>query len=170
MMETTPKRNSVLSDELNTPPTHDDEISVGGLTDTFSGLDLAIALKRSASIMTVEGTPINDSKRFNFNATPAGKLVADNLLNFHLPSSFSSEYQPPTSATPQNQISKPQLVRVVVTPESDQHDTGDHQENALRTALLSGPEGCLRRDALKQYLHWSQTEQSAAAPISDLLR
>jgi acetoin utilization deacetylase AcuC-like enzyme len=54
--------------------------------------------------------------------------------------------------------------------EGEQHNTGDHQENALRTALLCGPLGCLRRERLDDSLVWANDDSVYEAPMSDLLR
>ncbi len=59
---------------------------------------------------------------------------------------------------------------LVICSASDEHDTGNHQENALRTALICGPEGCLRRKALLDFIEWLDIDGLSSPPISDLLR
>lgn len=46
---------------------------------------------------------------------------------------------------------------------------GDHQENQLRTELIAGPEGCLRRPRLEGII-WQAEEEIAPAALSDILR
>jgi acetoin utilization deacetylase AcuC-like enzyme len=53
---------------------------------------------------------------------------------------------------------------------SDDHNTGEHQENALRTALLCGVDGCLRRPQLDESIVWVDENLVKPAPIADLLR
>ena len=61
-------------------------------------------------------------------------------------------------------------VLIISSSGNDEHLTGDgHQENALRTALLCGDDGCLRRPALENSLVWAP-EQEYSAPMADLLR
>jgi hypothetical protein len=105
--------------------------------------------------MTVEGSPVN--KRMDLLPTPNVKSA------------------PPfeTSLTIKEDSSKvlPRKV-LVISSGSDEHDTGEHQENALRTALLCGPEGCLRRQQLNDFVVWAddQWDKVKPAPIVDLLR
>jgi len=50
------------------------------------------------------------------------------------------------------------------------HNTGAHQENARRTELLAGSDGCLRRQALHANMLWAPPVKHFPAPMSDLLR
>lgn len=50
------------------------------------------------------------------------------------------------------------------------HDTGSHQENRLRTELLSGPRGCLRRGPLRPHVVWEDEANIVPAALADLLR
>lgn len=52
----------------------------------------------------------------------------------------------------------------------NQHNTGDHQENALRTELLCGEMGCLRRKNLEELVVWADSGSNYKAPLTDLLR
>lgn len=53
----------------------------------------------------------------------------------------------------------------------NQHDTGDHQENALRTTLLCDDQvGCLRRKLLEELVVWADEGVDCKAPLTDLLR
>lgn len=58
----------------------------------------------------------------------------------------------------------------VLSSGSDEHDTGNHQENARRTALLCGDNGCLRRLPLKNYIEWGDSDNVKLAPLADILR
>jgi hypothetical protein len=61
---------------------------------------------------------------------------------------------------------------LIVNTDSDLilHDTGSHQENRLRTELLSGPSGCLRRLPLQPYVEWEDESNIVNAALVDLLR
>lgn len=52
----------------------------------------------------------------------------------------------------------------------EDHNTGMHQENARRTELLVGADGCLRRKALSDSMVWAPPVKYFPAPMSDLLR
>ena len=58
----------------------------------------------------------------------------------------------------------------ILSSGSDEHDTGNHQENARRTALLCGDNGCLRRYPLQNYIEWGNTDNVKLAPLTDILR
>jgi hypothetical protein len=59
---------------------------------------------------------------------------------------------------------------LVICSASSEHNTGDHQENMLRTALLCGEKGCLRRPELAAFIDWVDSDTIQAAPLCDLLR
>ncbi len=61
---------------------------------------------------------------------------------------------------------------LIVNTDSDMilHDTGSHQENRLRTELLSGPVGCLRRLPLQPHVEWEDEGNIVNAALVDLLR
>ena len=58
----------------------------------------------------------------------------------------------------------------VLSAGSDEHDTGNHQENARRTELLCGKYGCLRRSALQDHIEWGNSDNVKLAPLADILR
>jgi hypothetical protein len=166
----TKSKSSVGNVLMQTPEnTSSNKLNIDGngecdlLMGTFSGLKIsnaAGALKRSADLMTVEGTPINLTKRIDLHSTPNIRLpspvdkqksqfvstVADgedfSALNSLCPQGCSA-----VTLTSALQSTHPRKV-LIVTAGSDDHNTGDHQENALRTELLCGPDGCLRRGLL----------------------
>ena len=130
------------------------------LMETFSGMKInnqAGALKRSADLMTVEGSPVNLTKRIDMNQTPHAKF----LLTSCLQASFvgeeiivgvnnaiaSKDSAAMKIASVTGPVLRPRKV-LIISSVSDDHDTGNHQENALRTALLCGSNGCLRRGQL----------------------
>lgn len=133
---------------------------------------------------TVEGSPFisgADIKRRDVLPTPAKVSfnidpIAEELT--HVGLAVASIDASPTSltagiaATATPTISRSDGVQkvLVICSASDEHDTGNHQENALRTALLCGPEGCLRRKALADFVEWVDTDKLSSPPISDLLR
>ena len=57
----------------------------------------------------------------------------------------------------------------VIDSSTTAHDTRDHQENMKRTVLLSGVDGCLRREPLQHYIHWDETAIGEAS-VADILR
>lgn len=138
------------------------------LMGTFSGLKIsnaAGALKRSADLMTVEGTPINLTKRIDLHSTPNIRLLSstDEQKSQIVPTVADGEEFSATNnlrplgcsavtMTSALQSTHPRKV-LIISAGSDDHDTGDHQENALRTELLCGPNGCLRRGLLGMPIH-----------------
>lgn len=76
----------------------------------------------------------------------------------------------PISSVPSTSKDMDKRKVLVICSASDEHDTGNHQENALRTALLCGPEGCLRRPALADFMEWIDTDKLSSPPVTDLLR
>ena len=130
---------------------------------------------------TVEGSPI--MKRADIKSTPAAFRFAsydqEKSTTEELDPALSEEgteifYTPCARAVgggQQRSQSKGNKVMVFVSS-SDEHDTGNHQENALRTELLSGPNGCLRREQLQKNIEFvdEATYHNKPAPISDLMR
>jgi hypothetical protein len=123
----------------------------------FSEMKINGSCERSADIMTVEGSPVH--KKMNFRPTPNIKAA--------------------TPVEPLRRDAESETIKIlprkvlVISSGSDEHDTGEHQENALRTALLCGPEGCLRREQLRDFVVWADEqiqEEVKPAPIADLLR
>ena len=168
-MDLTPKKaiNNVNNHVMQTPDSKRSGISSVGrdddcdyLMETFSGMKInnqAGALKRSADLMTVEGSPVNLTKRIDMNQTPHAKF----LLTSCLQASFvgeeiivgvnnaiaSKDSAAMKIASVTGPVLRPRKV-LIISSVSDDHDTGNHQENALRTALLCGSNGCLRRGQL----------------------
>lgn len=136
----------------------DDECNY--LMETFSGMKInnqAGALKRSADLMTVEGSPVNLTKRIDMNQTPNTKFLQCPFSRRVLQEEESTLDQSSVvvlrndatvkTLSPKGCTLHPRKV-LVISSVSDDHDTGNHQENALRTALLCGSNGCLRRGQL----------------------
>lgn len=168
-MDSTPKKaiNNVNNHIMQTPDSkRSGNSSVGRdddcyyLMETFSGMKInnhAGALKRSADLMTVEGSPVNLTKRIDMNQTPNAKF----LLSSCSEAAFVGEAIVVSAnnaialkdsaimkvASLTGSVQSPRKV-LIISSVSDDHDTGNHQENALRTALLCGTNGCLRRDQL----------------------
>jgi hypothetical protein len=114
--------------------------------------------KRSLERLTVEGSPCVaiPLKKLDITPTPA-KVSFD-----------SHVVVTPAVETKSNFSHYPLLV---FSSASDDHDTGNHQENALRTALLCGVEqGCLRRPLINSHIQWMDCEHLPVPPIADLLR
>jgi hypothetical protein len=192
------------------------ETLLGSFSDMKLNFNVEGGQKRCADLMTIEGTPINTSKRFDLNPTPTSSgfpgnseqseysyaadrltehaatspvrsrpMFVDNITYSDIATttqskdtilqaaffpSHSSKRPPDDSRETPSRLRVSRPILVVVTPESDQHDTGDHQENALRTALLGGPEGCLRRPHLVDSIVWAPVVAIQPAPLTDLLR
>ena len=156
---------------------------VDDITTSFTGMKLqnpGNAFKRSADRMTVEGSPICNSAAHS-NA-PAGDISSSEEDGEDLGPAVHAVKRIDLNPTPVRKpdslnaanTGKSDVVRIhnllVISSGSDDHNTGDHQENALRTALLAGENGCLRREPLRPYVTWLEPEAVAPAPIADLLR
>ena len=155
------------------------------LLETFSGLKInntAGTLKRSADLMTIEGTPMNITKRVDLNSTPTTNyvLTADLLDSFSACTAVNddvalniSKLDAVTKAVATTSVTqRPAYPRkvLIINSSTDDHDTGNHQENFLRTKLLCGADGCLRRSLLNDFVVWVPEQEVMPAPISDLLR
>lgn len=129
------------------------------LNETHEDAPLVIKLKRSYDHQTIEGTPCNpDSKRFDHGITPA----RENFIAKSVPLNLNSiELQ--SKRTEGEKV-------LVICSASDEHDTGEHQENARRTALLSGEHGCLRRPGVNDNMVWVPADNLPLPAIADLLR
>ena len=168
-MNFTPKKSSTSAPDqlLQTPKAvSSDRLSTGSnddcnvLLETFSGMKInnaSGALKRSADLMTVEGSPINVMKRMDSNPTPNAKslVTAYSISSFAgvgelLNQTCDNNLKGDTTRTVVLADAQPKHPRkvYVISSGSDSHDTGNHQENALRTSLLCGADGCLRRHQL----------------------
>ena len=142
------------TDMSNAPP------ETETLLDTFSGMRLQgqhQTNKRTADVLTIEGSPVSIQywKRQDSQPTPRVKNPFFRVMRDQ-----------------DNAKMVPRRV-LVFTSGTDDHDTGTHQENALRTALICGPNGCLRRRSLTDFIVWADgLEQNGGkpAPLADLLR
>jgi hypothetical protein len=137
---------------------------------------------------TVEGSPFvkgGDVKRRDLLPTPSKSHFTnslDELAAVHRPPSPILEHDSSHSSTPSlspvfSAASATAAVTVaakdrllVIFSNSDEHDTGNHQENALRSAVLCGPQGALRRDAVYAHTDWKDTKNLAPPPLADLMR
>jgi len=117
---------------------------------------LLLKFKRRLDSHTVEGSPCLHGafKRLDVHPTPM-KIE-------------------PVNFEPKEHITilpkKDETKLLVVFAASDEHDTGAHQENALRTASLCGENGCLRRTALMNNMKWLNTDHLPDPAIADLMR
>jgi hypothetical protein len=140
------------------------------LLDTFSGMqfqDSHGANKRRLSAMTVEASPVNQYwKRQDVQPTPRVSLLAQRGGREGDLQKVKKNVFAYTAKLP------PRRVLVISAGSGDDHNTGAHQENALRTALLCGPHGCLRRRLLGDFVAWADAEptEGQLAPLADLLR
>ena len=143
------------TDMSNAPP------ETETLLDTFSGMRLQgqhQTNKRTADVLTIEGSPVSVQywKRQDSQPTPKVK-------NSFFRGSMNDQGN--TKLVPRRVL--------VFSSGTDDHDTGTHQENALRTALICGPNGCLRRRSLADFVVWADgLDQNGGkpAPLADLLR
>jgi acetoin utilization deacetylase AcuC-like enzyme len=179
--------------EFNSPQSYK-ELSLGennGEADFLSAGIERMNLKRGSSDrLSVEGSPLMNPqlKRIDDTSTPLNRGSIGSLG-----SSSSSGCATPQlvlrikrkDLNPIQVIKEDHVVEevskreasgqkqvLIVSPSGDdEHLTGDgHQENALRTTLLCGDDGCLRRSALENSLVWAPEDQEYCAPIADLLR
>lgn len=110
---------------------------------------------------TIEGTPIFAAKKLNGNPTP-------DMSYFLKPPTLPTEIAPAVRLT--LPLKSSSGLKVICSA-SDDHNTGEHQENARRTALLCGlQEGCLRRAAVASNITWIESKDIPMPPITDLLR
>ncbi len=130
--------------------------SVDEIVGTFTGMKLVNqGPKRVIEKDTAEGSPVN-IKRLDLEDTPH-ILKVDRV--FVSPKDDLSR-----------EIDQLDAKLLIICAASDEHETGDHQENSLRTALLCGPTGCLRRAELQSSVSFIDSEYIEAAPLVDLLR
>lgn len=184
----------VMAGEL-TPVSADPlEVMMSGLSQSMTGLKLAPAagnadenndvygsdriLKRSADLLTVEGSPVNPqllSKRLDTTATPHADKFNVNAIN----STALREWQECAKSMEKGKLERSlgnsngagrDHTVLIVSANTDTHVTGEHQENALRTELLIGDNGCLRRASLQSAVRWAGDSIATPAPCVDLLR
>jgi acetoin utilization deacetylase AcuC-like enzyme len=77
-----------------------------------------------------------------------------------------------SSVPPLASLDRPQSKKVFIFQcGGEQHDTGgNHQENELRTELICGEDGCLKRGILGDFLVWVPPEYVQPSSMADLLR
>ena len=143
----------------------EDELAV-----SFSTMKVSLggSFKRNADSFTIEGSPMISrySKRMDVNPTP---LKSDTFIsNEH----FSQKNNLTKLSQTSNNVVESSISKklLVICSSSEEHNTGDHQENALRTALLCGEEGCLRRKELDGMIEWINSDHLSAPPLCDLMR
>lgn len=157
----------------------------GGLDDvmgSFSGMRLHNPNnKRQMEQDTAEGSPVN-VKRLDLQPTPvsSAQIAQPQLTNITSAAAAAATDENPQSGDSSSYsfFSRGNVVGetnngkevVVLCSASEGHDTGNHQENALRTALLCGPAGCLRRAPLKSNMKFISSDSIEPAPLVDLLR
>ncbi|KAJ1409956.1 histone deacetylase domain-containing protein [Ochromonadaceae sp. CCMP2298] len=138
--------------------------------------------KRNSDTFTIEGSPVH--KRVDSHPTP---MKVPTVVYPHSPHKPNPHSPVPvytqSSQIPQIPESKglkvpflpvggrpsSQESLLVICSASEEHDTGDHQENALRTKLLCGEGGCLRRVEVNR-IKWIDSDHLEPAPLTDLLR
>ena len=125
--------------------------------------ELHRSFKRS---MSIEGSPmITSSKKIDLNRTPHGSFKE--IFPFHIDNGLQTieELQ---NFTP---LTGDKVLIISSDSEMYSHITGiNHQENAYRTALLTGAEGCLRRKELENNVCFINAELVKEAPLADILR
>ena len=139
--------------------------------------------RRSIDRLSVEGSPISnpESKRLDISKTPSDKGIdplwsastgkATPQLILRIKRGKKSENDIIRTPLQKENLNVGNQVLIIPSIGNDDHLTGDgHQENALRTSLLCGPKGCLRRENLEDSLVWAPEGQEYTASISDLLR
>lgn len=138
--------------------------------------ELTVVPGTAVVAMEVLPTPPNSTEKFS--ATSAGKKSTGKKNAKAVEASSASvavtAAQPVVQASNVKPITSVKTTPIsklfVVCSKSDDHNTGCHQENARRTALLCGPEGCLRRPALHNDIEWFDSDQLDVPPLTDLLR
>ena len=177
-LRTSPRRTSRSNNEVLESPAMDQ------LLGTFSGMKLQSDVtsptesdrsgqesnlilkiqlpKRPIEHSTIEGSPVTPAswKRPDINPTPLPPKIPI------LSDAESKPFEDTARISSHNKISK----LLVISSSSDEHNTGDHQENSLRTALLCGDNGCLRRSELTEDIIWLDSSGICAPPLVDLLR
>lgn len=183
-MEQTPIKSEGLlyqySDSTQTPESSSSsrKNEEDDLIHTLSGMKIEstnytvdvplLKTKRTFDHRTIEGSPYvtNIPKKLDIHPTPA----KDHFLQTHSASlNLTSPPPPPPPPTPILEADG-QYSLLIFSSASDDHDTGEHQENALRTALLSGENGCLRRAVVKDWMEWIDCNSLPLPSIVDLLR
>ena len=118
---------------------------------------------------TVEGSPMFSNKRMDTLPTPHISQKVNTSKPFSSRSSISSQDTFASLLKSKSFVEK----RVVIFSASDTvatHSTGSHQENELRTILLNGPDGCLKRKQLDNYVHHMDSSMNMQISLADFLR
>lgn len=140
---------------------HGEEDTIGELPVTHLGTHKRINRD------SIEGSPFILKKRTNLQTTP---IAFQNYREQYIAQTELVEAQQIPGNTPILSPA-PLMPLTVIFSGSDEHNTGDHQENSRRTKLLVGEqEGCLRRASLQSHIHWIDADTIAAPPLTDLLR
>lgn len=116
-------------------------------------------LKRNKETLTIEGSPLVKVKRRDMRPTPVA---------FREVGGSRSNNTATVESNPERNSSR-RIVQVL-SFQSQDHDTKDHQENVRRTVLLTGPKGCLRRPEINQFIQWIDESHVPPIQLSDLLR
>jgi acetoin utilization deacetylase AcuC-like enzyme len=159
-----------------TPVKLSNEETIGGLSESFTNL-LNLQMqeenkenrkKSSYERLTIEGSPITFfPKKMDLNATPAifrslNSQIIDSVKDRSTNDGLKVNLIP--AANLKQKV-------LVITAGKDEHETGQHQENSLRTALLSDPiKGCLHRGPLSNHVKWVRDDMIRPASLADLLR
>ena len=165
-----------LKEEIENVNVNDLEMTFSGLKikdvckDTVEGSPLLLKYLTSSVITRSSTPPIVLDSNENLDSSPATKKI--NNLNptpsrndIIATSSYSNNINVLNSNNNDN------IKKVyVLSSGSDEHDTGNHQENARRTELLCGKYGCLRRSALQDHIEWGNSDNVKLAPLADILR
>ena len=131
-----------------------------------------MASKRSSHLITVEGSPMVFSLKKRLDSNPTPIRISQPLGECGMmQQKLGSGLQPLSKFECSREESDSSTLKVlVISTESDHHETGDHQESVLRTRLLSGNSGCLRRPQLQSSLIWENDTEVTPIAIADLLR
>mgnify|MGYP005995533045 CR=1 FL=1 len=175
-VKTVVQDDNMITSGITTPhQPHLDDSTEDDLMGCFSEMKVSQGgfYKRFAESDTIEGSPVNALrfKKQDLRPTPYkfdnNQFIDDDDDIQHKLSSVIHK-NPMSTKNESIQSNTPKLL--VICSASDEHNTGDHQENALRTALLCGPEGCLRRPELNEHIQWINSDHLRPAPMVDLLR
>ena len=170
-VKTVVQDDNMVTSGITTPQQpHRDDSTEDDLTVCFSEMKVSQGgfYKRFAESDTIEGSPVN-ALRFKKQDLRPTPYKFDNNEDDDVPQLSSVIHR--NSISTKNETLKSDTPKLlVICSASEEHNTGDHQENALRTALLCGPDGCLRRPELNEHIQWINSDHLRPAPMVDLLR
>lgn len=134
-------------------------------------------LKRNKETLTIEGSPLVKAKKRDTRPTPVAYREEAEQQDSILEAKNSRQQQhqrqkhgtQKATQSSQDEAQKSRVVQIL-SCQSQDHDTKDHQENVRRTLLLSGPKGCLRRPEVSPYLQWIDDSRVPPIQFADLLR